>query len=97
MQAAPDPALLRNWSMTVTTAVIAGVALVLLVLLIDHVRIVDLRVITLEVPQQEVITSDNVTVKVTATEPRSLQVHDHLAHVFAGKEADERRHGLLDA
>jgi regulator of protease activity HflC (stomatin/prohibitin superfamily) len=33
---------------------------------IDRVRIVDLRVITLEVPQQEVITSDNVTVKVNA-------------------------------
>ena len=33
---------------------------------IDHVEIVDLRVITLEVPQQEVITSDNVTVKVNA-------------------------------
>jgi len=33
---------------------------------IDHVKIVDLRVITLEVPQQEVITSDNVTVKVNA-------------------------------
>ncbi|HEX3855268.1 MAG TPA: SPFH domain-containing protein, partial [Polyangiaceae bacterium] len=33
---------------------------------IDHVRIVDLRVITLEVPQQEVITFDNVTVKVNA-------------------------------
>jgi regulator of protease activity HflC (stomatin/prohibitin superfamily) len=33
---------------------------------IDHVRMVDMRVITLEVPQQEVITSDNVTVKVNA-------------------------------
>jgi regulator of protease activity HflC (stomatin/prohibitin superfamily) len=33
---------------------------------IDQVRKVDLRVITLEVPQQEVITSDNVTVKVNA-------------------------------
>jgi regulator of protease activity HflC (stomatin/prohibitin superfamily) len=33
---------------------------------IDHVRKVDLRVLTLEVPQQEVITSDNVTVKVNA-------------------------------
>jgi regulator of protease activity HflC (stomatin/prohibitin superfamily) len=33
---------------------------------IDHLRLVDLRVITLEVPQQEVITSDNVTVKVNA-------------------------------
>jgi regulator of protease activity HflC (stomatin/prohibitin superfamily) len=33
---------------------------------IDHVKMVDLRVITLEVPQQEVITSDNVTVKVNA-------------------------------
>ena len=102
MQVAPDPALLRNWSLTVTAGVIAAAALLLLVLLkstikiakeyergvvfrlgrlitlrgpglfviapfgIDHVRIVDLRVITLEVPQQEVITSDNVTVKVNA-------------------------------
>jgi regulator of protease activity HflC (stomatin/prohibitin superfamily) len=33
---------------------------------IDHARKIDLRVITLEVPQQEVITSDNVTVKVNA-------------------------------
>ncbi len=33
---------------------------------IDRLRKVDLRVITLEVPQQEVITSDNVTVKVNA-------------------------------
>ena len=33
---------------------------------IDNLRKVDLRVITLEVPQQEVITSDNVTVKVNA-------------------------------
>jgi regulator of protease activity HflC (stomatin/prohibitin superfamily) len=33
---------------------------------IDRVRMVDLRVVTLEVPPQEVITSDNVTVKVSA-------------------------------
>ena len=33
---------------------------------IDRVRMVDLRVITLEVPPQEVLTSDNVTVKVNA-------------------------------
>ncbi len=33
---------------------------------VDHVTKVDLRVITLVVPQQEVITSDNVTVKVNA-------------------------------
>jgi regulator of protease activity HflC (stomatin/prohibitin superfamily) len=33
---------------------------------IDSLRKIDLRVITLEVPQQEVITSDNVTVKVNA-------------------------------
>jgi regulator of protease activity HflC (stomatin/prohibitin superfamily) len=33
---------------------------------IDHLRKVDLRVVTLEVAQQEVITSDNVTVKVNA-------------------------------
>jgi regulator of protease activity HflC (stomatin/prohibitin superfamily) len=33
---------------------------------VDQVKMVDLRVITLEVPPQEVITSDNVTVKVNA-------------------------------
>jgi len=33
---------------------------------VDRLTMVDLRVITLEVPQQEVITSDNVTVKVNA-------------------------------
>ena len=33
---------------------------------VDRVTLVDLRVITLEVPPQEVITSDNVTVKVNA-------------------------------
>jgi regulator of protease activity HflC (stomatin/prohibitin superfamily) len=33
---------------------------------VDHVTMVDLRVITLVVPPQEVITSDNVTVKVNA-------------------------------
>src|SRR6202035_6054286 len=33
---------------------------------VDRLRKVDLRVITLEVPPQEVITSDNVTVKVSA-------------------------------
>jgi len=33
---------------------------------VDHVTMVDLRVITLEVPPQEVITADNVTVKVSA-------------------------------
>jgi regulator of protease activity HflC (stomatin/prohibitin superfamily) len=33
---------------------------------VDHLRKVDLRVVTLEVPQQEVITADNVTVKVNA-------------------------------
>jgi regulator of protease activity HflC (stomatin/prohibitin superfamily) len=48
---------------------------------IDHVRKVDLRVIALEVPQQEVITSDNVTVKVNAViffqviDPRAAIVH----------------------
>lgn len=33
---------------------------------VDRVTMVDLRVITLVVPPQEVITSDNVTVKVNA-------------------------------
>src|SRR4030088_1989956 len=33
---------------------------------VDRLTIIDLRVITLEVPPQEVITSDNVTVRVNA-------------------------------
>jgi len=55
---------------------------------IDHVRKVDLRVITLEVPQQEVITSDNVTVKVNAV--IFFQVMDAQAavvHVYNFMEA----------
>jgi regulator of protease activity HflC (stomatin/prohibitin superfamily) len=47
---------------------------------IDHVNMVDLRVITLEVPQQEVITSDNVTVKVNAV--IFLQVMDAQAAII---------------
>src|SRR6202167_2328109 len=46
---------------------------------IDRMRLVDLRVITLEVPQQEVITSDNVTVKVNAV--IFFQVLDPLAAI----------------
>lgn len=48
---------------------------------IDRVSKIDLRVITLEVPQQEVITSDNVTVKVNAViffqvvDPRAAILH----------------------
>jgi regulator of protease activity HflC (stomatin/prohibitin superfamily) len=55
---------------------------------IDLVRKVDLRVITLEVPQQEVITSDNVTVKVNAVV--FFQVMDAQAaivHVYNFMEA----------
>src|SRR5271165_7004242 len=55
---------------------------------IDHVRKIDLRVITLEVPQQEVITSDNVTVKVNAV--IFFQVMDAQAaivHVYNYMEA----------
>ncbi|MEO8211705.1 MAG: slipin family protein [Myxococcales bacterium] len=43
-----------------------GPGLFLIVPVIDQVTKVDLRVVTLEVPPQEVITSDNVTVKVNA-------------------------------
>jgi regulator of protease activity HflC (stomatin/prohibitin superfamily) len=45
---------------------IRGPGLVLLIPIIDRMRRVDLRVITMEVPPQEVITLDNVTIKVTA-------------------------------
>ena len=48
---------------------------------IDKVRKVDLRVITLEVPPQEVITSDNVTAKVNAV--IYFQVVDAIRSVIA--------------
>ena len=38
MQVAPDPALLRDWSMTVTVAVIAAAALLLLVLVKSAIK-----------------------------------------------------------
>ncbi len=47
---------------------------------VDHVTMVDLRVITHEVPPQEVITSDNVTVKVSAV--ISFQVLDAQAAII---------------
>ena len=43
-----------------------GPGLFLIVPIIDKMQRIDLRTITLEVPPQEVITRDNVTVKVTA-------------------------------
>jgi regulator of protease activity HflC (stomatin/prohibitin superfamily) len=43
-----------------------GPGLVLIIPFIETVRKVDLRVITLDVPQQECITTDNVTVRVDA-------------------------------
>lgn len=43
-----------------------GPGLFLLIPLIERMRKVDLRVVTMEVPAQEVITRDNVTVKVNA-------------------------------
>jgi regulator of protease activity HflC (stomatin/prohibitin superfamily) len=45
---------------------IRGPGLIILIPIIDKMRRVDLRVVTLEVPPQEVITLDNVTMKVTA-------------------------------
>lgn len=45
---------------------IRGPGLILLIPIIDKMRRIDLRVVTLEVPPQEVITLDNVTIKVTA-------------------------------
>ncbi len=43
-----------------------GPGLILLIPAIERMRIVDLRVVTLDVPPQEAITRDNVTVKVSA-------------------------------
>lgn len=45
---------------------IRGPGLIFLIPIIDKMRRIDLRVVTLEVPPQEVITLDNVTIKVTA-------------------------------
>src|SRR5512144_633317 len=43
-----------------------GPGLILLIPWIERMRKVDLRIVTLEVPAQEAITRDNVTVKVNA-------------------------------
>jgi regulator of protease activity HflC (stomatin/prohibitin superfamily) len=43
-----------------------GPGLILLIPIIERMRIVDLRTITMDVPPQEVITRDNVTIKVNA-------------------------------
>ena len=45
---------------------VRGPGLIVLIPIIDKMRRIDLRVVTLEVPPQEVITLDNVTIKVTA-------------------------------
>ncbi len=45
---------------------VKGPGLILLIPLIDRMRKVDTRVVTLQVPPQEVITRDNVSTKVTA-------------------------------
>jgi regulator of protease activity HflC (stomatin/prohibitin superfamily) len=45
---------------------IKGPGLILIIPFVDRLQVVDLRVITLDVPTQEAITRDNVTVKVNA-------------------------------
>ncbi len=45
---------------------IRGPGLILIIPFIDRLQVVDLRVVTLDVPSQEAITRDNVTVKVNA-------------------------------
>ena len=45
---------------------VKGPGLIILIPVIDKMRKVDLRVITLDVPPQEVITRDNVSIKVSA-------------------------------
>jgi regulator of protease activity HflC (stomatin/prohibitin superfamily) len=43
-----------------------GPGMIVIIPIIDRIRRVDLRTITLDVPAQEAITADNVTVKVNA-------------------------------
>lgn len=45
---------------------VKGPGLILIIPFIDRLQVVDLRVVTLDVPSQEAITRDNVTVKVNA-------------------------------
>ncbi len=45
---------------------VKGPGLIWLIPFVDQMRLVDLRVVTLDVPTQEAITKDNVTVKVNA-------------------------------
>ena len=45
---------------------VKGPGLFWLIPFVDQMRLVDLRVVTLDVPTQEAITKDNVTVKVNA-------------------------------
>ena len=45
---------------------VKGPGLIWLIPIVDQMRLVDLRVITLDVPTQEAITKDNITIKVNA-------------------------------
>ena len=64
---------------------VKGPGLIILIPVIDTMRKIDLRVITLDVPPQEVITRDNVSIKVSAVvyfrvvdpEKAFLQVEDY--------------------
>ncbi|MEM0444847.1 MAG: slipin family protein [Nitrososphaerota archaeon] len=57
-----------------------GPGLVLLVPVIDQPRIIDLRILTFDVPRQRIVTRDNVTVEVDAVV--YMRVEDPLASVL---------------
>ncbi len=58
-----------------------GPGLFFIVPMIDRMQRVDLRTITLEIPPQEVITRDNVTIKVTAVFFRIISPNDAVIKV----------------
>src|SRR5205823_14768917 len=59
-----------------------GPGLILLIPGVERMRKVDLRIVTLEVPAQEAITRDNVTVKVTAVgHPRVVDPQEAVVKV----------------
>ncbi|GBC71072.1 Modulator of FtsH protease HflC [Candidatus Calditenuaceae archaeon HR02] len=57
-----------------------GPGLILLVPIVDQPRIIDLRIITFDVPRQRIVTRDNVTVEVDAVV--YMRVEDPLAAVL---------------
>ena len=66
-----------------------GPGLILLVPIVDQPRIIDLRIITFDVPRQRIVTRDNVTVEVDAVV--YMRVEDPLAALLARRDELNRR------